>query len=87
MSNKNKPRLSLKGDPSVLTTAAEEQPPAATSAPIQEKTMEAATEKTPEEAAEKLGPTAKQMAEAEEANAARIVAQKRAEEARAAKAN
>lgn len=87
MSNKNRPRLSLKGDPNALTTAPAEQAPAETSAPIQEKTMEAATEKSAEPVAEQTGPTAKQMAEAEEANAARVVAQKHAEEQRAAKAS
>lgn len=87
MSKVQRPRLSLKGDPNALTMAPAEQAPAETSAPIQEKQVEAAVEKIEEVAAEQSGPTAKQMAAAEEANALRIIQQKRAEEERAAKAD
>jgi len=81
MSNRNKPRLSLRGDPSAPTTAPIEQVQAAPSAPIQEKTMEAVQEKTQPEAPEQSGPTAKQMAEMEELNQVRAlkIAQQQAE--------
>lgn len=71
MSNKNKARLSLKGDLNAPTTAPIEQVQAAPSAPIQEKTMEAVQEKTQAEVTELSEPTAKQMAEMEALNAER----------------
>lgn len=70
MSNKNRQRLSLKGDQNALTTVDSEQQQAAPSTPIQEKTMEAQTETQSAEAVPE--PTAKQMAEAEAINAQRL---------------
>src|SRR5712664_1604006 len=72
MSNKNRPRLSLKGDPNAPTTALTEPAPAVPNEPIQEKTMEAEQQKSQVEALEQSAPTAKAMAEAEEANAVRL---------------
>jgi hypothetical protein len=71
MSNKNKPRLSLRGDQNVPTTELIAQPAAEPNAPIQEKTMEAVQEKNPEPAPDQSGLTAKQMAAAEEINSLR----------------
>lgn len=75
MSNRNKRRLSLKGDPNVPTTEPSALPEAETNARIQETVMEAAVETTQEkslpEAQAPIELTAKQMAEAEAVNAQR----------------
>lgn len=81
MSRKNRPLLSLRGEVNVLTTEPIAQPPAEPNAPIPEKIMEASMEKndspaatTAEASAEPTGPTAKEMAAAEEQNLARVKA-------------
>lgn len=94
MSKKSRPLLSLRGDPNAPTTEPIAQPPAEPNAPIQEKIMPAAEEQTAQVAAassvepaqELIGPTAKEMATAEEQNAARVKAiiAKQQEEAEAA---
>lgn len=68
MSKKNRPVLSLRGDPNVPTTEPLAPAPEEPNAPIQEKIMEAATEKT----SDTPELTTKQMAAAEEAEAARL---------------
>jgi hypothetical protein len=77
--NSHKHRLSLKGDHSAQPTAPIEQAQVATSAPIQEQTMPEVQEQTqeqqPEASEEQIGPTAKQMAAAEETNQMRLRAQ------------
>jgi hypothetical protein len=71
VSNKNKHRLSLKGTLNVPTTEPIALPVAEPNAHSQEKTMEAVQDKSPEASAELIGPTAKQLAAAEEENAVR----------------
>lgn len=67
MSNKSKPRLSLRGDPNAPTMEPIEQAVAAINKPTLERPMEAVQEKTVEVNAV----TAKQMAEEEATNAQR----------------
>jgi hypothetical protein len=82
MSRKNRPSPSPKGELNVPTTEHIAQPPAEPNAPIQETimelsqepTQEVSQEKAPEVTAEQIDPTAKEMAAAEEANAARAKA-------------
>jgi len=82
MSKKNRPLLSLRGEANVPTTERIAQPPADPNAPIVETTMPSAEEQTvlsteqmkAEAVQEPTGPTAKEMAAAEEANAARAAA-------------
>jgi hypothetical protein len=65
MSKHNRPRLSLKGDPNALTTAPIAEAQVDVKKPTQERPMQ--TELNQAEApAAQTGPTAKQMAEAEE---------------------
>jgi hypothetical protein len=79
MSKKNRPLLSLRGDPNVPTTGPIAQPPAEPNAPILEQIMEATKEQNEPSTAQPIEaltvqpsePTAKEMAAAEEANAAR----------------
>lgn len=86
----NRPRLSLKAAANATVTAPAVQDQAVPNSPIQEKTMEATQEKTqeasPEAQAEQNEPTAKALAQAEEANIARALAlsRKNQEEAAAA---
>lgn len=73
MSNKNRPRLSLKGEANALTTEPTQRPPVEINADLsKERSMEASQETMPAAPAETTGPTAKQMAAAEEANALRM---------------
>jgi hypothetical protein len=81
MSRKNRPLLSLRGEVNVPTTEPIAQPLAEPNAPIPEKIMEVSVDKNPnpavtqaEVSAEPTGPTAKEMAAAEEQNLARVKA-------------
>lgn len=66
---KNKHRASRAAEPSALITAPTSPPPQEA---LQEKTMEASQEKAPEAVPEQSGPTAKEMARAEEINQLRM---------------
>jgi hypothetical protein len=71
MSNKHRPRLSLKGEQNALTTEPTQPAQVEISVHTQEKSMEASQEKNTQEAPVATELTAKQMAAAEEANAVR----------------